>query len=156
MRSDTMWFMAGGPLLARLIDTQREPICQAVAIRLEQMYPALCYNHERPDAMTFQRSAFARTPQRLHALVQAALQFRTVGLLDREFRWFWDLGPRFGVDQEHILNMHQWYFEAVRELVSLAPPDRVALDAFEETVMGILLHVTSQPSQVSEPLHRGA
>lgn len=156
MQSNTLWFMAGGPLLARLIDTQREPICQAVTIRLEQMYPALCYNYLRPDAVTFQRSAFARSPQRLHALVQAALQFRTVGLIDREYRWFWNLGPRFGVDQEHMLSMHHWYFETVREFVSLAPADRAALSAFEETVMEILLHVTSQPSQAAEPLRRSA
>ncbi|HEU4322861.1 MAG TPA: hypothetical protein VFS21_06895 [Roseiflexaceae bacterium] len=145
MGSVETWLTAGGPFLAQQIDAQREPICHTVALRLEQAFPTLCYSQQRPDASTFQRSAFARSPERLHAALQVALRFGTLAVLDREYRWFWNLGPRFGVAPEHFLSMHRWYFEAVREFIALAPTDRVGLDAFEDTLMQMANHIASLP-----------
>ncbi|GAB4198035.1 MAG: hypothetical protein OHK0022_16800 [Roseiflexaceae bacterium] len=145
MASVETWLMASGPPLARLIDAQREPICQTVALRLEQAFPTLCYSQQRPDAATFQHSAFVRSPERLHTTLQVALRFRTLAVIDREYRWFWNLGPRFGVAPEHFLSMHRWYFEAVRQFVVQSPNDRAGLDAFEDTLLQMANHIASLP-----------
>jgi hypothetical protein len=89
----------------------------------------------RPDAPAFQRLAFEETPRRLHRLLQVALRFQTIAVIEREYRWSWGILPRYGITLRHLLIMVHAYFEAARAALALDQLDRHYFELFERSVL---------------------
>lgn len=128
------WLAQRGPVIARLLDDQREPICVAVSSRLSMNFPSLCFDPSRPDAHAFQQRTFDETPRRFHRLVQVVLVLQTLEVITREYSWGWQVVSRYGVQPHHMLAQVRWYFESAQAHISLPPTDRVQMRDLEAAV----------------------
>ena len=140
-----VWLTQRGPVIAPMLDDQREPICAAVSSRLAMNFPTLCFDPDRPDAHAFQQRTFHETPRRFHRLVQVVLVLQTMAVITREYRWGWEVISRYGVQQHHMLAQVRWYFEAARAHVMLPPEDGARMDDLATSILRIVKDVTSDP-----------
>ena len=132
------WLSARGPAVAQALDQQRETICARVATYLADTYPSLGYDPKRRDALAFQQKTFRETPRRFHQILQTALQFRTLAVIEREYRWGHDLLQRYNVTQHHMRAPVTQYFAAARDLVALDDDDRHGLDEMEAAILAMI------------------
>lgn len=129
------WMASHGAELAAAIDSRRDMICDTVSRRLAENFPQLCYEIDRPDAEAYQQAAFQKTPLRFHKLLQAALRFNALGVVEREYQWSFRLMARSGVEPHHMLAQARWYFEAMRDHVPAQNGDGPYLQLLQETVL---------------------
>lgn len=151
MQSLETWLGARGPVLAQALDLQRDVICDYVTRRLATNYPDLCPNLPAEDPELSQQIMFQQTPQRFHIMLLAALRFRTLAVVEREYRWLWGIVQRFGVERSHLLQQVNWYFEAARASVTLSIEDRAWLTVLESAIEQIVLTVTNVSSTNVQP-----
>jgi hypothetical protein len=138
------WMTVRGAAVAELIDANRDAICEYVAQRLTASYPTLCYDPLRADAHSFQALAFSETPKRFHRLVQAALRFRSLTIIEREYYWGWSVLARHRVERHHMQAQVRWYYQGVRDHVALDSPDVTNLETFTSHVLLIIDRVTGR------------
>ncbi len=143
MQSLETWLGARGPILAQTLDLQRDVICDYVTRRLAAHYPDLCPNLPAEDPELSQQVMFQQTPHRFHVMLLAALRFRTLAVVEREYRWLWGIVQRFGVERSHLLQQVNWYFEAARTFAALSNEDRAWLTALESAIEQIVLTATN-------------
>ncbi|MGB9752732.1 hypothetical protein [Roseiflexus castenholzii] len=153
MQSLETWLGARGSMLAQALDAQRDIICEHVARKLATNYPDLCPNLPAEDPELSQQIMFQQTPQRFHTMLLAALRFRTLAIVEREYRWLWGIVQRFGVERSHLLQQVHWYFEAARTFASLSLEDLAWLRALESAIEQIVLTITSVPPTSVQPPH---
>lgn len=135
------WLSARGPAVAQALDQQRESLCARVSTYLAETYPSLGYDPKRRDAIAFQQKTFRETPRRFHQILQTALQFRTLTVIEREYRWGHDLLQRYHVTQHHLRAPVTQYFAAARALVALDDSDQHGLDEVEATILAMIKRV---------------
>lgn len=143
-----------GPALAMMLKQQHHVISADVATRTLAAFPRLCYDSARPDAAAHQEHSLSRTPERIYQMLQIVLQFGTLGIVDREYRWMWQVAAQHGVQQEHVLSVLRWYFDAAREHLNLDASKRKLLDSLDASIIQIVTHITSQPAMPVAPLAR--
>jgi hypothetical protein len=143
MSSFDIWFANQGPKIAAAIDAQRTSLCDAVAQRLAEAFPRLCFDPARLDARSFQLKAYRNTPLRFHRTLQVVLTFQSPDVLAREYRWAWSILPRYGVEQYHLLSHVRWYFETVHEFVPIDPGDEAPLKELEAVILHKVAESTS-------------
>lgn len=149
MRTFIKWLVKHGPALATALDVHRDAICAQAASQLALEFPRLCADSERADQAIFQRMTFQKTPQRLHTVMQTALRFRTLGVIEREYRWFWETAPRFGVTREHMLSMARAYFAAARQSIPAEARIYPVLDECELAVLELIHDATADKLALS-------
>lgn len=137
------WLTTRGPAFAALLDTKSEAISEVAEAQFAATFPSLCYDPTRFDAQTFQRTTFRKTPQRFHSLIQTALRFRTLTIIEREYQWAWGILPRFGVTQSHMIMQARIFFDAVRDVLTIEPVDKHGLALLEAAVLRTAERVTA-------------
>jgi hypothetical protein len=137
------WLTTRGPAFAALVDTKSEAISEVAEAQFAATFPSLCYDPTRFDAQTFQRTAFQKTPQRFHNLIQTALRFRTLAIVEREYQWAWGILPRFGVTQAHMIMQARIFFDSIRDVLTIDPIDKHGLALLEVAVLRIVERVTA-------------
>lgn len=138
------WISKRGPAVAQALDRQREALCSRVASYLAEAFPALAYDPKRSDANAFQQKAFRETPRRFHQVLQTALQFRTLAVIEREYVWGHDLLQRYRVTRHHLRAPVAQYFTEVRALVELDDADRAGLDKVEAEILSMIQRITDK------------
>jgi hypothetical protein len=146
MQSLETWLGARGPMMAQALDMQRDMICEHVTRKLATSFPDLCPNLPSEDPELSQQIMFQQTPHRFHVMLLAALRFRTLSVVEREYRWLWGIVQRFGVERSHLLQQVRWYFEAARIFAPLSLEDLAWFKALESAVEQIVWTVTNAPS----------
>ena len=136
------WLAHRGAGMAAALDNRRETICGTVSARLATSFPKLCYDESRADALAFQQHAYHETPRRFHRLLQVLLQFQSIEVIEREYRWGWPVLQRHGVERHHLLAQVQFYFEAARAHLPIDDIDLKLLDELETAILQIISQVT--------------
>jgi hypothetical protein len=124
-----------GTAMAVALEDRGATICETTTTRFAALFETLLLDLTRPDVTSFQRLAFEETPRRLHRLLQVALRFQTIAVIEREYRWSWGILPRYGITLRHMQSMVRSYFEAARAILVLDQLDRHFLDVFERAVL---------------------
>jgi hypothetical protein len=132
------WLASRGQAVALALDERSERICDHAAARFAEQYPTLMLDLPRPDAEMFQQLAFRETPRRLHRLLQVALRFQTLAVIEREYRWSWGILPRFGITLAHMHALARTYFESARVLVMFDQTDRPYFELLEMNVLQLI------------------
>ncbi|HMO57330.1 MAG TPA: hypothetical protein PKA05_02215 [Roseiflexaceae bacterium] len=145
------WLAGRSKQVAALINRQQEPICTYVAERLETSYATLCYDPVRPDARSFQVRAFSETPRRYHRLMQAALRFNSLQIIEREYYWAWNVLVRHRIERHHLQAQVRWYYQGVREYVDLEHTDVANFETFTSHVLLIIDRVTGHAPGFQDP-----
>jgi hypothetical protein len=144
------WLETNGSRLAMALDVRRDIICESVSNRMVTTYPMLCYNPERVDAQSFQQQTFRKSPQRFHNVLLAALRFRAMSVIEREYAWTWSILPRFGVTSQHLIAQVRWYFEAARIHVPSLNGDTPYLRQLEVQILHAIDQITqSTPASLN-------
>lgn len=154
MQSFETWLGTRGPVLAQALDARRDTICDQVTRNLAAAFPALCPTLSEEDPELSQLIMFQQTPRRFHVMLLAALRFRALVVVEREYRWLWGIVQRFGVERSHLLQQVHLYFEAARAHAQLSSEDHTWLDMLESMIAQIVLSVTSAP--FSQPAYEHA
>lgn len=149
MQSLETWLSVRGAALAHALDTRRDTICEQVTRKLEATYPALCPDLPEQDPELSQQVMFMQTPRRFHIMLLAVLRFQALAIVEREYRWLWEIVRRFGVERPHLLQQVNWYFEAARALAPVSNDDQAWLAMLESNITQIILNVTSTPYHFS-------
>jgi signal transduction histidine kinase len=139
---------------AVLFDEQRDAICQQVTFYLERCFPTLCLDSQRPDSTRFQRMAYEQTPRRFHRMLQIVLRTGAIRIVTHEFQWVWQVVPRYGVNNRHILAMVGWYFNAARDQLELSSQERDNLYRLKRTLLAIVSETIGGPTYA--PYHTAA
>lgn len=129
------WFASRGFSLAVALEEHGNSICETTTAHFAAQFETLMLDLPRPDAPAFQRLAFEETPRRLHRLLQVALRFQTITVIEREYRWSWGILPRYGITLRHMLAMVRAYFESARAALALDSLDRHHFELFERSVL---------------------
>ncbi|HEX9441464.1 MAG TPA: hypothetical protein VF909_17390 [Roseiflexaceae bacterium] len=144
-----LWLKAHGPQLADRLEAQREPICDVVAARLETVFPSLGCDLLRAGTATFTQNVYQASAYGFHRLLQVALRFQTMSVIEGEYRWAWGILPRYGVTQNHLRAQMRWYFKAARIAVALDAADQTFVDALEVLIADVIARVTAEECPIA-------
>lgn len=148
------WLAERGPEIAALIDTHADTLCEHVSTRLASSFPTLCYDPARLDAAAFQLQTFRETPRRLHRLLQVVLLCQSPTVIEREYRWGWQLLTRYQVERKHFLAHIRWYFEELFATVPLSSDDKLQIVEMRDKILHMVENVTIAAPQVTDQARR--
>lgn len=137
------WMQNNGLRMAQALDEHRDQICGIVSKRLATVFPSLCYDPVRPDAVYFQQLTFVEVPRRFQRVLQAVLLCQSLDVIEHEYRWGWKILPAYGVTRKHMRSQVRWYFDALRLSVPLEATDIPHLNTLEQAILDIIERVTA-------------
>ena len=127
-----------------------ENLIEIVALKLAEVYPELGQIPGRPNGTPWREQIYSETPRRFHLMLQVVLRCQALDVIEQEYRWAWNLLPRFGIRQEHLLSQVKWYFESMEELIGVERRDRVHFESFKAAVTERVWRSTGQYLTLTE------
>lgn len=143
MDAFTDWLAVRGPAVTKAMAAHRDQICGIVSGRLATVFPALCYDPQRVDAERFQQHTYYEVPRRFQRVLEAAILFQSLTIIEKEYVWGWPILANYGVTRQQMLAQVRWYFDAMRTSIPLEPSDLPQLTALEKSILQIVHQVTA-------------
>ncbi|MCB0076349.1 MAG: MerR family transcriptional regulator [Anaerolineales bacterium] len=144
------WLRERGSYLADEFEFAKDRTCGTVALKLAEVYPELGQIPGRPNGTPWREQIYSETPRRFHLMLQVVLRCQALDVIEQEYRWAWNLLPRFGIRQEHLLSQVKWYFESMEELIGVERRDRVHFESFKAAVTERVWRSTGQYLTLTE------